>query len=726
MATKDPYSLLDVDIQKYIHLRGWQDLKEIQKLAIAPILEQKQDVIIAAGTASGKTEAAFLPAITKIKQNPQEGILILSISPLKALIDDQTARLQEICQKLKINVTPWHGDVNASSKQKQIKNPSGIILITPESLEALLINKRTWLATALKNLQYIIIDEFHAFIGTNRGIQLLSQLHRIENLIGKSVIRIALSATFNNEIDISRYLRPVNICNIGTTILKTSSGHSSLAVQVKSYHTEYLKENTSKDYSEIVADIFKLCRGKTNLIFANSRENCEKIASMLSKLCEINNVPNEFFPHHALLSKDFRKSLELRLKQNKLPTTVICTSTLELGIDIADVDTIGQIDYTTSVASLRQRLGRSGRRDGQAKLRIFATSNQDPLLTKLALSSFISAAMINLLLKKWNEPTNQQDLYLSTLLQQTLSVITSYGSVSAKTLYNLLCKSGPFNNITKEIFITLLQDMGNNGLIMQMQDGKLCIANEGDRFINHHNFYTSFDTVEEMIVEYNNKIIGRVPKAASRFLETDDKFLLSGQAWKIIFINDKTNLIAVKPTASIAKALDVNANYTQLHAKVAQEVYKLYAQSTQCPLYFSKHSKLIFSEAQKCFKELNLDINNYCVYMENLYITPWLSNMTTRAIYLLLKNENIKSTLYDSIIVIEYCSLATLRYTLIEILNKPKIDVTQLLKKVKSLEMDKNDKFLCRHLQELAYATRNLDIDGAYAFLDKLYKQIKD
>ena len=505
----NPFQLLDKDLQKWIYRKGWRDLLPIQKASVGPILKSCDDIIISASTASGKTEAAFLPAITAIQAKKEhKGIQILYISPLKALINDQFRRLDEMTAGMNLKVTPWHGDVSANRKEQILNNPQGIVLTTPESLESMLINHVSWLKDAIKNLSYIIIDEFHAFIGTARGYQLQSQLHRIENLIGRSVVRIGISATFSEAEGVISHLRP-NSNKHCEVICQKGSGQDNLAVQIRGYtllskETGEINEDKPLDtsmlpqeFETLSADIFRLLRGSTNLVFCNSRFYTEAVAGVLQKFSEKLHVPNEFFPHHGSLSKDMRESLEFRLQEGKFPTTAICTATLELGIDISNVQSIAQIDPPTTVASLRQRLGRSGRRDHMAVLRLFIpeyTGLKMPLCSMLAENTVLSVAMINLLLKRWYEPPYKHEYAFSTLMQQTLSVIASFGSVSAQSLYKLLCKTGPFSLCTPKIYGELLYSLGKKDLIVQLNDGTLTLGLAGERMVSDWGFYASFKT----------------------------------------------------------------------------------------------------------------------------------------------------------------------------------------------------------------------------------------
>ncbi len=201
------FHLLDERIQRYIWAEGWEALHEAQEAAIPLVIGANQDVIVAAATAAGKTEAAFLPALTQVLAHDGAG-LIVYISPLKALINDQFGRLDRLCEQLEIPVWPWHGDISASIKARFLKQHNGVLLITPESLEAMLCNRGTAVASTFGNLTFLIVDELHAFIGTERGKQLQSLMHRMERSIARTVPRIGLSATLGDMQLAADFLRP--------------------------------------------------------------------------------------------------------------------------------------------------------------------------------------------------------------------------------------------------------------------------------------------------------------------------------------------------------------------------------------------------------------------------------------------------------------------------------------------------------------------------------------
>lgn len=727
MTESSVLNLIDKDLRRFMFKKGWQELKPIQEASVKPILERKTDVIISASTASGKTEAAFLPALSSIaKSKDLSGIRILYISPLKALINDQFRRLEEMTEFLDLKVTPWHGDVSASKKNSLMSDPKGVILTTPESLESLLINHVEWIKESMANLFYVVIDEFHAFMGTQRGYQLQSQLHRIENLIGKRVNRIALSATFSDANCVLGYLRPNSKipCQVITT---PSSNKDMLSIQIKGYEHVALNpedENTilPDEFNLIASDIFRLLRGSTNLVFCNSRFCTEALAAKLEALCKEKFVPVEFFPHHGSLSKDLRESLEYRLQEGRWPTTAICTATLELGIDISDVASIAQVDHPVTVASLRQRLGRAGRREHNAILRVFMPeSAQDSKHAELFENTFLTAAMIELLLERWYEPPLEQEYAFSTLLQQTLSVIASFGSVSAKALYDLLCKTGPFALNTPKIYMQFLKCLGDKDLIVQLNDGTLALGLEGEKLLSNWSFFAAFDTPAEFTIEHDGHSIGTVP--LSRDLMIDDVFLFAGRGWKVNFFSQERHVIGVKPYPHDAQPLSMNGSAGHIHDVVREKMLSLYTKGI-IPPYLNKVAKEHMRLGIELFKERGLNSRHIYEGPCGISLFPWKGDRVIRTIVLMLKREAVNASAYKSHIELEFTPKDSLKVAVHNILDTREIDEIELIKKINNLDRDKHDGFISMDLKRLAFAHSELDVKGAIEFFKVLNKEL--
>ena len=405
------FELLHEKVQRWIWSKGWDELHDIQEKAIPAILDGSKDVILAAATATGKTEAAFLPITSQLvgKQEKSNGFHVLYVSPLRALINDQFGRIEDLCTDLDIEVWKWHGDVAASHKRRARQSPSGIVLITPESLEAQFVLRGTEVPGLFQQLQYVVIDELHAFMGSDRGKQLQSLLQRVDVAARKHVPRIGLSATLPDLSLAAEFLLPGG--GEGVLCLQSDNSATAIKLQVRGYlkADDSEEENKEGGVAEIARDLFNQLRTHRNLIFANSRRNVELYAARLEDLCERERVPGEFFAHHGSLSKELREDAEKRMKEEEWPASIVCTSTLELGIDVGAIESIAQIDSPYSVSSLRQRLGRSGRRAGQASVLRMYISEQ-PLHERIHLEDALrpnivrAIAIIKLMLKKWNEP----------------------------------------------------------------------------------------------------------------------------------------------------------------------------------------------------------------------------------------------------------------------------------------------------------------------------------
>lgn len=734
------FSLLHPLVQKWIHRQGWKSLHPIQQSAIEPILEHKDDVIISASTAAGKTEAAFLPVLTYLKQHEDslKGVGVLYISPLKALINDQARRLTDMAEPLGIKVTPWHGDVGVHTKNKLLKDPSGIVLITPESLESLLINRVDLFKTAFNNLAYIVIDEFHALMGAERGYQLQSQMHRIENLIRKVPVRIAISATFSNDIgSVAAYLRSNGQssrikCQIITSNQKSTT---ALAVKILGYciepdfsvdNQELMIKMHEDALTEVACDVFRLLRGKNNLVFTNSRADTERLANILRLMCQQTHVPQEFFPHHGSLSKDLRENIEHRLQDGRLPTTAICTSTLELGLDISDVNSIAQLAPPTSVASLRQRLGRSGRRDGRAVLRLFIPEYSPRLhsmRTLLCEDTVLSAAMINLLLKRWYEPPLKQEYAFSTLVQQTLSVIASIGGASAKNLYALLCQTGPFNLTTKAMFADLLRELGKNDLIMQMQDGILTLGVQGEHLVSNYEFFAAFNNDREYTIDHEGHTIGRIPIFSP--LAEDDTFVFAGRGWKVVFFNEQKRIIGVKPFTGKTDELPFGGAGGKIHNALREEMLRIYL-TGDIPPCLDQRAIDNFEQGRDNFMNYNLDSRLMVSGPQGFCLFPWKGDRVIDTIVLMLKKASISAEKVGSHIELEFASLDNLSTAVGSILRQGSdIDPTSLLSKVKTLDWEKFNCYLPHQLKLISYAHSHLDIPGALNFFQNLAPELR-
>lgn len=713
------FGLLHEKVQKWIWAQKWTDLRDIQERAICPVLAADKDIIIRAATAAGKTEAAFLPACSSLAHAPAESIGILYISPLKALINDQHRRLLGLCDVLELPLTPWHGDVLQSVKNKQCRNPRGVVLITPESLESLLLNRGAWCHTAFADLRYVIIDEFHAFLGSERGRQLQSLLHRLEFLLGRIVPRVALSATLGDMEQVAEALRPRKV--FPYEIISSAASQSDVKIQVRGY-----REPAGNDcdqpgaFEHVTEDLFRLLRGRSHLIFANSRKQTEEVAVALADRCAQQNVPNEFFPHHGSLSKELREGLEKRLQEDRLPTSAACTMTLELGIDIGHVDSIAQVTAPHSVSSLRQRLGRSGRRGEASILRMFITENEltdkNHVTDRLRMETFQCVAMINLLLKKWCEPADVGQYHFSTLVQQVLSVIGYYGGVRADQLWNLLCGTGPFGNVDQKILAVLLKALGAQELLTQTQDGMLVLGVRGERMVEHFTFYTAFNTPEEYRLEHEDKALGSIPVTMP--LAIGQLVLFAGKRWEVLHVAEEEKRISLKP-AKGGRPPRFDGQGQVLHDVIRQEMYALYRSEYE-PVFCNKEALSMFEEGRRCFRDLKLGVSSLFQQGNTVHIFPWLGDKTVNTITVVLREAGLKADSFGGVIDVRDTDINACITTIQSVISSPRPTAWELAESIPNTFSEKHDALIPKELRDLNYGAKFFDVDGAWRWFSTI------
>ncbi len=649
----DAFDRLARPVQKWVRQQGWSTLHKIQVRSIHAVLDDECDLIVMASTAGGKTEAVFLPLISNcLERETDSGFSVLLISPLKALINDQFRRIEDLCCGMEIAVTPWHGDISNSVKTKSLNNPAGILIITPESIEAMFVRRGTEIPRLFSHLTAIVIDELHTFLDSERGMQLLSLLTRLELAIGRPVRRIGLSATLGNPALAAKALRPDNPDEI--RIEKASDTGSELRLQLKGYTTGVSDDAGSAD-AEIANHLFEKLRGSNNLVFAGSRRNVELFADRLRKLSEDMQLPQEFFPHHASLSRDHRAFVEDRLKSNGPPTTAVCTSTLELGIDIGDVESVAQIGAPFSVAGLRQRLGRSGRRPGQpATLRhyVIEAALEPNLATpdRLRLGLVRSVAMIELMLEGWCEPPKALALHLSTLTHQILSVIAEKGGSSAKRLFLTLCERGPFRTVNQSTFLAVLRCLGQPkcGLIEQSTNGLLLLGKVGEKLVEHYSFYVVFQTPEEFRLRTRDRELGTLP--VDHVVTSGMLIIFSGRRWKIIDVHDRDKVILVEPSKGGNPPV-FGGEPGEIHDTVVAKMFALF-ESQVVPSYLDQTAEGLLSEARSEYFRLGLDQARITSVADNsILISTQKGTVATTTLALALRSKGIAVEIHDGLIL---------------------------------------------------------------------------
>ncbi|MDV6320128.1 DEAD/DEAH box helicase [Chromohalobacter sp. HP20-39] len=733
-ANSSGFFRLDRRIQRWIWRQGWTQLRDLQEKAIVPVLDGRQDVLLSAATASGKTEAAFMPALTGLLQamdadhSPMP--LILYVAPLKALINDQYQRLELLVEGTDVALTPWHGDISGTYKKRFRKTPGGVLLITPESLEAMFSRTGTEIPRLFAGLRQVIIDEWHAFISTERGIQLQSQLARLEVALGRRIPRIGLSATLGDLSLAAEELRPGG----GQAVIpiESRSDHQELQVQLRGYEKvpprlgrkeadalarqgrEVPIEDVTHGDDLVIRDhLFDTLGGQSNLIFANSKRHVELFAELLRRKSEEQRLPEEFFVHHGSLSKDLRHHVEQSLKGDKRPMTAVCTSTLELGVDIGSVTSIAQIGPPHEVASLRQRLGRSGRRGEPAILRMYVTESnltpQTPYLDQLRSGVYQATAMVQLLVEGWCEPPCTGYLHLSTLIQQILSLIAQYGGATATDLWRTLVKTGPFRHLRKDQFTALLRAMGQEELLVQTDSGLLLHGAVGERIVNHHDFYAAFSAPEEFSLFHAGKMIGMLPIDSP--LETGGMLVFAGRRWVIVDIDDDRKVITLKPSSGGVPPL-FGRGAGMVRREVRQRMRQLYMEG-EAPGFLNRGAQRLFGQGGNFFREMALD--RTCLLQEGgqVLILPWESDLVLNTLALLLRQRGLMVEREGLAVSVQDCRSEELPPLFASILASPPASVDELAGLAENKQVEKYDEYLPEELLCSEFAARMLDLDGA-------------
>ena len=655
------FDLLSPAVRQWIWRQGWQELHDIQERAIPVLLEGAADVIIVAPTAGGKTEAAFLPLISRIARTGGAGFKLLYLSPLKALINDQFRRLDSLCEAVELPVHRWHGDVPAAAKTHARQNPDGIVLMTPESLEALLVRRGIEVPGLFANLQAIVVDELHAFIGNARGIQLQSLMHRLELAVGRRVVRIGLSATLAEPTGAASFLRPGG--GDGAVILQSHSDRQTVLLQLRAYESTELQQGEAADSAEsagsrplsiaIARHLFQHLRGHHNLIFTRSRSDVELYADLLRRISEKAGVPNEFYPHHANLSRAERELLERRLRDDTLPTAAICTSTLELGVDLGEVESVAQIGAPSSVAALRQRLGRSGRRTGKpAIMRLYVTErawSRDMHPVDMLRCELVQAiAMVQLLIDGWCETPRSPSLHLSTLVHQILALIAQLGGCSADRAYATLCRGGPFGEVGAVVFGQVLRAIGASeiGLIEQMEDGTLLLGEVGERLVEHHDFYSVFETPRQFRIVYNGKELGALPVVTP--LLPDMSIIFSGRRWRVVEVHhERATAMVVPSNAGVPPHF--GGEGTGLDSVIVSRMREVY-EGNDAPAFIDPVARKLLIEARDTYQMLELSRTQIIDTTGDTLLFPWTSTAIANLLVLAFRAKDLPASLKHIII----------------------------------------------------------------------------
>ena len=726
-------------IKEFIYRNNWTHLRGIQIDAADVIFNTDSNLLLSSSTASGKTEAAFFPIITDILSHPEceSSISVLYIAPLKSLINDQFSRLDELLDMTGITVTHWHGDVGASHKTKLLKNPEGILQITPESLESMLMNRPNDIPRLFGQLRFVVIDEIHSLIGTDRGNQVICHLSRIARLIGHTPRRVGLSATIGDLGLAAEWLgagsdRETVAPIPEKTPLKWRLGLEHFYIQHPHEEQSRSTERTSAPDEDkggrALLDpgyefLYDALDGKKALVFSNSREETEYVTATLRQICKARGDKDVFLIHHGNLSASLREDAERTMKDESVLRAVTCaTVTLELGIDIGRLDRVAQMGSPTTVSAFLQRLGRSGRRGSPPEM-IMVYREETPLpnapLHELIPWELLRGiGIIDLYSsERFIEPPRVKKMPLSLAFHQTLSTVFSSGELTPRALAERVLTLPPLTPLGKETYRALLVSMINDEFLEITETGGIIVGLKGERLLNSFKFYAVFKDSEDYTVRCDGEEIGTITTPPP----VGDRFALAGRVWEVKEVNLPSRLIFVK---AVEGKMEISwpGDSGEIHTKLLLAMRDVLFNGKEYP-FLGDNARERLEKARRVAKNARMD-ENMLVFLggQSYVLFPWLGTRSFRTMKRFL--QKYSSELGISDIQSEGCCYITfkakpdvgknLMFGIRAILERDGLDTFSLVNGGECPVFDKFDEYIPAELLRDAYAIDRLRADEIF------------
>lgn len=539
---------------------GWRDLREVQALSIDAYLDGKNMVVLAP-TAGGKTESAFFPVISQMLSESWAGLSILYVSPIKALLNNQEQRLHKYMQLVGRRVALWHGDTPQGERQRILSEPPDCLLTTPESLEVLLVSQKVDHQQFFSNVRVVVIDELHAFAGDDRGWHLLSVFARIGRLAGRDIQRIGLSATVGNPQKMLEWL---------------SSGSQRSQSVVRPSETDSKKPDVQLDFVGSLANAAKvislLHQGEKRLVFCDSRSRVEQLAVLLRQ------YGIDTFVSHSSLGIDERRQAEEAFAQRQ-NCAIVATSSLELGLDVGDLDRVIQIDAPGTVSSFLQRMGRTGRRSNTTRNCLFLATSDEGLLR--------AAALIELWQRGYVEPVQAPPCPYHILAQQLMALILQERGIGQSQWFQWVQSVPGFADMAADRIAELVEYMIAKGILWS-DDGILAFAPEGENTFGRRNFMdilSVFTSPPLFKVMSGQKELGNVHESTFYRKEEGPAILvLSGRSWKTNHLDWKRRIAYVEPTDEKGRSRWLGEGQMLSHA-VCQSIRRILASDAEDPAW---------------------------------------------------------------------------------------------------------------------------------------------
>ncbi|MFC8847190.1 MULTISPECIES: DEAD/DEAH box helicase [unclassified Micromonospora] len=520
-----PADLDPVVVHHLVNTLGWRDLRPMQRAAIAPV-RAGEDALLLAPTAGGKTEAALFPLLTRMAHQRWTGTSVLYLAPLKALLNNLQPRIEQYAGWLGRRAAVWHGDVNASRRRAVLHERPDILLTTPESLESMLVSTKVDHRLFLAGLHAVVVDEVHAFAGDDRGWHLLAVLERLTRVAGRPLQRIGLSATVGNPDELLTWLqgagagdRPARVVAPETTAVADLPPPGDIEL-------DYVGSLTNA--ATVIAGLHA---GEKRLVFCESRQTVEELGQLL----RAKGV--QTFLSHASLSTDERRRAEQAFSEAR-DCVIVSTSTLELGIDVGDLDRVIQIDAPATVASFLQRLGRTGRRPGGIRNCLFLTLDGEALAG--------AAALLLLWSRGWVERVTPPPEPRHIVAQQMLALCLQEHRVGGHEWVRAWNGLAPLDESARPIVRHLVE----HGYLDQ-DAGMLFIGPAAEQRFGHRHFMEMtavFTGPPEFVVLLGRDELGRIdPSLLTEKVLGERRLLLAGRSWRVTYIDWRRRRCFVEP-----------------------------------------------------------------------------------------------------------------------------------------------------------------------------------
>lgn len=531
MSQTDPFHRLHPALQHHIvNSLGWRSLRPLQRAAIEPVLAGHHALLLAP-TAGGKTEAAIFPLLSRILAEDWRGLTILYVCPIKALLNNLEPRLEGYFSLFGRRVALWHGDVGQSARRRIAADPPDLLLTTPESLEVMLVSRRSDPRVLFRALRAVVVDEVHAFAGDDRGWHLLAVLERAQKLVGREIQRLGLSATIGNPRELVEWLAP-----------SSSRPRHVIAPQDEGPVPAHVGLDYVGSLANAARVISELHRGEKRLVFCDSRSGVEQVAA------ETRRLGVDTFVSHSSLSVDERRRAEAAFAEGA-NCVIVATSTLELGVDVGDLDRIIQVDAPATVASFLQRLGRTGRRPGASRNCLFLATSSD---------GFLRAAG---LLRLWQEgfvepivpPVDPHHIFA----QQVMGLSLQEGRIGRHAWAEWLGRVPPFRAMPQGRHHDILEHMVRSGILHE-EEGMLSMGVGGELAYGRRHFVelmSVFTSPPLFPVRHGRTDLGLVdPSTFAVRREGPVVLLLAGRSWEVSYVDWRKRMIYVEPSTEKGQA----------------------------------------------------------------------------------------------------------------------------------------------------------------------------